>query len=586
MINDDQTHEIPNSHNEIERVSKFMGYQNIDQFSEELLKNLKAVHRLFNALLKDTRQSDDTTDKSLSFPPDSYHPDTLYAIEKAGFNNTKKIYDLIQNWQLGRYRACRTSRARIILKKIIPDILKAFGSYKDPDDGLVKFDDFLSRLPSGIQLFSFINAQPWLLDLLAQITGIAPFLSNQLSRKPSLLDCVLNSDIFAENSSHQQLTASLHQQLILTRDFQDTLDITRQWANEGKFQVGLQILRGHTDVISIGKSLSHIAEISLTALLDDVKKEFALKHGTIKNASLSILAMGKLGGREFTTSSDIDMVLIYKADDMSAQSNGKKQLSVNHYYARLCQNFITSVTALTAEGKLYDIDMRLRPSGTSGPLAVSIESFNEYQNGQAWTWEHMALIRGRVIYGPESLKEKIETCILKTLSRQGRDQDNLLFQVAKMRRLLIENYPTTSIWAIKHIRGGIIDIEFICQYLLLKNSPNYPEILEKNTLKQITKLQKYNILTAQIGEDLYDACHTLQSIQAMLRLCIGSSSKQKEIPKALLITLSERLDCPQDKLIGLIMEKQKFVLDLYNEIIEIPVSAISEDKIINSLDHN
>ncbi|MDG1438597.1 MAG: hypothetical protein P8P98_06430, partial [Emcibacteraceae bacterium] len=495
MINDDQTHEIPTSEDDLLRISKFMGFALFVDFETAVLKRLKAVNGLFNALLQDTNQTDDDEDDTLSFPLDKYHPATLKAITDAGFQDEKKTYELIQVWMIGRYRACRTERARRILKKLTPEILRAFGSHTDPDAALIKFDNFLSHLPSGVQLFSFIKAQPWLLELLAQITGMAPFLSNQLSRNPLMLDAVLNAENFKKNSTLNDLKLSLNEQLLTARDFQDVLDLTRKWTNEAKFQVGLQILRGNTDVIHSGTTLANIAEISLNALLVNVKREFAKKHGIVENSSFCILAMGKLGGHEFTTTSDVDMVLIYDADDMDVMSDGDKPLTVNHYYARLSQNFINSITALTAEGKLYEVDMRLRPSGTAGPLAVSMESFNDYQQGKAWTWEHMALTRGRVISGPQILQENIDQCILNILSHQKRDHNNLLHEVAKMRIRLSDNFGTENIWALKHVRGGIIDVEFICQYLLLKHGSNHPEILTKNTLLQIKNLTENKILS-------------------------------------------------------------------------------------------
>ena len=584
MINDDQTHEIPQSEEDIRRVTFFMGYEDLSDFEEVLMAHLTSVHDLFNNLLQDTHQTTEEDENILTFPLDNYHPATLDAIEQAGFKEVKKTYEIIQNWQIGRYRACRTERARAILKQLIPDILKAFGHHKDPDAGLVKFDDFLSRLPSGVQLFSFIKAQPWLLELLAQITGIAPFLSNQLSRNPLLLDSVIGADTFKKNSSLEKLEQSLHEQLETAIDFQDVLDITRKWANEGKFQVGLQILRGNTDVIETGTTLSLIAEVSLLAILKHVKKEFAKKHGVIRNSTLSILTMGKLGGHEFTTTSDVDMVLIYEAEDMDSLSDGEKQLGVNHYYARLSQNFINSVTALTSEGKLYEVDMRLRPSGTAGPLAVSIESFNEYQHGQAWTWEHMALTRAQVIGEQTSLKNKIENTIFQILSHENRDQENLLHEVAKMRKRLIDNFKAENLWAMKHVRGGIIDVEFICQYLLLKHGSEFPEILEKNTLKQITRLQETGILNPSDARKLCDACHTLQTVQALLRLCLGTTSRNDERSPALLYSLAERLNTVPEDLEEIIARKQKTVLDLYDKIIEIPASKLKPHEPIPPLD--
>jgi len=584
MINDDQTHSIPKSRQNILRITKFMGYEDIDGFEQDLMGHLKSVDDLFNDLMRDTNQTGDY-DSSLSFPQDQFHPETIKAIIDAGFNDAKKIYKMIQNWQIGRYRACRTERARTILRQLMPDILTTFGSHDDPDSALMKFDDFLSKLPSGVQLFSFINAHPWLLDLLAQITGIAPFLSNQLSKNPLLLDSVLNAEAFRNNSALENLKDSLEEQLKTALDFQDILDISRKWVNEGKFQVGLQILKGNTDVIDFARTLSDIAEISLNAILEEVRKDFSNKHGIIENSSICILAMGKLGGHEFTTTSDVDMVLIYDAEDMNALSNGKKQLTVNHYYTRLSQNFINSVTALTSEGKLYEVDMRLRPSGTAGPVAVYVESFNDYQTGRAWTWEHMALTRGRVIAGSEKLKKKIERGILKILSHKGRDQNNLLHEVSKMRKRLVDNFATNNIWAMKHIRGGIIDVEFICQYLLLKHGATKPEILVKNTLEQITILFKCKIIEKEIATELYKATHILQSIQAMLRLCLGNIANNEEKPYALLLTLSKRLKRKPDEIETLILENQNFIHNLYYEIVETPASEMPTPKPVPPLDN-
>ncbi|MDC1090225.1 bifunctional [glutamine synthetase] adenylyltransferase/[glutamine synthetase]-adenylyl-L-tyrosine phosphorylase [Emcibacteraceae bacterium] len=585
MINDDQTHELPTEENDLNRISKFMGFEYFADFEMAVINRLNAVNELFNALLQDTNQTEDEDDILLSFPSDKYHPATIKTIEDAKFHDAKKAYELIQGWMLGRYRACRTDRAREILKNLIPEMLNVFGKQDDPDSVLVKFDDFLSRLPSGVQLFSFIKAQPWLLDLLAQIIGMAPFLSSQLSRNPLMLDAVLNAEDFKNNSSLKDLSNSLDEQLLLARDFQDILDHTRKWANEAKFQVGLQILRGNTDVIHSGETLTHIAEVSLNTMLTHVKEEFAKKHGIIENSSLCILAMGKLGSYEFTTTSDVDIVLIYDADDMSAVSNGAKSLGVNHYYARLSQNFINSITALTAEGKLYEVDMRLRPSGTAGPLAVSIESFNDYQKGQAWTWEHMALTRGRVISGPDTLRIKIETIIHNILSHPGRAHDNLLHEVAKMRVKLAENFGTDNIWSMKNIRGGIIDIEFICQYTLLANVDKYPSILKRNTLRQLKEIKKAKILSADDVKTLSKACHIMQTSQSLLRLCLGTTSKSKERPPALLETLAERLETPPQNLEKLITTNQKNVLDLYKKIIEIPANNLKPHDPIPPLEH-
>ena len=573
MINDDQTHTIPERPEDIYRVACFMGFETVEDFEKATVAHLEKVHKLFDALLKESHQTPQSqTERVLQFPTDEdYHPETLEIISENGFEDPRGAYDIIQNWLMGRYRACRTERARKILSGLSIHILEAFSQADSPDGALRRFDDFLSKLPSGVQLFSFINAHPWLLELISEIMTSAPSLSEQLARRPLLLDAVLTPDFFESFPDREELEESLAEQLATALDFQDVLDIVRKWANEQKFQVGVQILRNVVDVRTSGRYLTRIAEVVVCRMLEEVKKEFALKHGVIEGGSFCILAMGKLGGYELTPVSDLDLVFIYDCSKPGGFSDGKKSLSVNHYYARLSQHIINALTAMTGEGRLYEVDMRLRPSGNAGPIAVNLDTFNQYQEGKAWTWEHMALTRARPIAGERHITDAVERTIHNILTNKKRDQDNLLFEVAKMRNRMRQEFKADSLWAVKHTKGGLVDIEFICQYLLLSHGADKPEILSPNILDFLRQAAEHGVISADVAEALSHATNLMQTVQLLLRLCMGSASKSENKPQALVKILLQRTNTASlEELEEKIRTAQQAVYEIYQEIIETP----------------
>ena len=588
MVNDDQTHSIPKDALEIDRIAKFMGYKETSDFEKEFVNNITNVHHLFNDLLYDNTQSTSKNEAILPFLPNEYHPATLKAIEKSGYDDAKQIYSIIQNWLNGRYRACRTERARDKLLHLIPDILRSFSHYKNAKEGFLKFDHFLSQLPSGIQLFSFLSAQPWLLDLLAKIMNMAPDLSASLAKRPLLLDAMLTDNFFTQSIHHQDqslknmLQKDLEIQMSLSKDFEDTLNICRKWANEHKFQVGIQILKNDVSSCIAGKNLSLIAEITLQNLLAQTHEVFSLKHGIIKDSQFSIIALGKLGGKELTSISDLDLIFVYdyKGDNSSSQikSNGKKPLELHQYYVKLSKKFLNSINVLTGEGRLYEVDMRLRPSGSKGALALDFKAFQTYHMTQAWTWEHMTLTRARVISGSSELNLKLTKLIQNIITHQGRSPQKLLNDTAIMREKLRHEFGTDNIWSLKHVKGGMVDIEFICQYLVLKNSPHNNDLLEQNTLKLIRKLTKYNFLTPETGVKLYDACKDFQTCQLLLRLCMGTASKNSKRPEELLQSLAKRIGCDSPEQIeNKIINSLQFVTQTYEEIISSPANHLPKE---------
>ncbi|CAK0773522.1 (glutamine synthetase) adenylyltransferase / (glutamine synthetase)-adenylyl-L-tyrosine phosphorylase [Azospirillaceae bacterium] len=237
--------------------------------------------------------------------------------------------------------------------------------------------------------------------------GVSPLLAETLSSNPSLLDGLLSLNFFEVLPNYETLQAEKNRFLHVSRDFEDALILLRRWANDQKFRAGVHILRHITDGDLCGPFLSDLASIVLLDVSERVFNEFSVRYGVFPGASHALIAMGKLGGRQMTMQSDLDLIVVYDVPSGVGFSNGTKSISVGEYYTKLTQRIIGSITSQTNEGRLYEVDMRLRPSGNSGPLAVSLESFSKYQHQAAWTWEHMALTRAQVLGGTSELRIKL-----------------------------------------------------------------------------------------------------------------------------------------------------------------------------------
>jgi glutamate-ammonia-ligase adenylyltransferase len=385
---------------------------------------------------------------------------------------------------------------------------------------LTKFDEFLSGLPAGVQLFSMLHANPRLLDMLAEIMGGAPALAARLSRNPALLDAVLSPGFFDPIPERDALSGELAAALAQARDFQDVLDLARRWANDLRFQIGVHILRHQADVDEAGRALSDIADTVLAGLYQPVLDELTETHGRVPGPGLAVLAMGKLGAREMTVASDLDLIFIYETAADAEQSDGPKPLAVSQYFARLAQRYINALSALTPEGQLYEIDMRLRPSGNAGPIATTLAGWRRYYQQESWTWEQMALSRARLVAGDPGLRARIETAIAGILTA-ARDPDKLLVDVAEMRARIERERPAKTLWSVKYLRGGLTDLEFLAQYLLLRHAQAHPEVLDGSTQAAFAKLAKARLIGPSLAQRLIEATRLVRQVQGMLRLTVG-----------------------------------------------------------------
>jgi len=460
-------------------------------------------------------------------------PGTLAGLKGLGLERPSQVLEAVRGWHHGRYPAVRSPRARERLTEVQPLLIGALADTTDPDRALASFDRFLSELPAGVQLFSLLRANPGLLRLIANIIGTAPRLARILSRQRRLLDAVLDPRVLGNLPAREELDRLIASEIgPPANDMQEILDRARVLGSEQQFIIGVRVLSGAIKANQAGGAYALLAERLIDHLKAASERELERTHGRVRGGGAAVIAMGKLGGREMTAASDIDLILVYDFDPSATQSDGSRPLAPTHYYARLTQRLISALSSATAEGTLYEVDMRLRPSGQKGPVATQLSSFVDYQANEAWTWEHMALTRARVISGPPELCARVEAAIRQALLKP-RDSVKLVGDVRDMRARIAKEKGTSDIWDLKQVRGGLVDLEFIGQYLQLKHAATRPQVLDQNTLEAYRKLREAGVLAPEHAAVLIPATQLLLDLTQVLRLCLEGRFDPTSAPSGL-----------------------------------------------------
>jgi glutamate-ammonia-ligase adenylyltransferase len=450
-----------------------------------------------------------------------------------GYARPEQVLETVRGWHHGRYAAVRSARARERLTEVQPLLITALADTTDPDRALASFDRFLAELPTGVQLFSLLRANPSLLRLLANIIGTAPRLARILSRRRRLLDAVLDPGVLGNLSTPQELDRLIAAEIGSgSNDIQYVLDRARVVGSEQQFLIGVRLLSGAIKAKEAGGAYALLAERLIDRLKLASERELERAHGRVVGGGAVVIAMGKLGGREMTASSDLDLILVYDFDPAATQTSGTRPLAPAHFYMRLTQRLISALSSATAEGTLYDVDMRLRPSGQQGPVATQLTSFIAYQRESAWTWEHLALTRARVISGPPELGTRVEAAIRQALLRP-REPAKLTADVREMRERIAKEKGTDDIWDLKQVRGGLVDLEFIAQYLQLKYASAHPQVLDQSTIEAYRKLRDAGVLAPAHAEILMPAMRLLHDLTQILRLCLEEPFDPATAPSGL-----------------------------------------------------
>jgi glutamate-ammonia-ligase adenylyltransferase len=524
MIDDRQTHTVPADPEGLARLAAFAGFASVEAFAAELTRHLSRVERHYAALFEEAPELGGPG--SLVFTGVEDDPETIATLRRMGYANPSGVAATVRGWHHGRPRATRSARAREILTELMPALLAAFARQREPDQAFARFDAFITRLPAGVQLFSLFQRNPALMDRVAAICGAAPLLADYLARHPPVLDGLLDGA-----RPDRPVTPVLRSLLAEARHLEEAMDVVRRVVHERNFLIGVATLEGVLDVDRAGLARARLADAALTALLPRVVRDFAARYGRIAGGAMAVVAMGKLGGREMMAASDLDLILLYEhAPGAEAAKGGTgRRLSPPEYFARLAQQFVTAITAPTGEGKLFDVDMRLRPSGNKGPIAVQLAGFARYQAEEAWTWEHMALTRARVIAGPAGLRRRAAEAIRAALTRP-RDPGKLREDAASLRTRIAKEIPPFSPWDVKYRPGGLLEAEFVCQVLQLIHAARTPQVLAGSTAASLRALAKAGALDADETARLIAASRLFRTVQGVLRLTVGKPRTAEDIP--------------------------------------------------------
>ena len=439
MVNDAQTHLLPATPEGLDRIARMMGEGDTAAWAEALRARLRRVEELTGAFFA---------------PSEGAGRPSLSPASEA----------VIDGWR--SYPALRSERAQAIFRRIEPEILRHLQRAANTDEALLQFDGFLKGLPAGVQLFSLFESNATLIDLIVDICATAPGLAAYLSRNAGVLDAVSGGAVFAPWPGAEALRAQLEAALAAETDYESKLDAARRFAKEWRFRVGVHHLRALVDAAEAAHQYADIASAAVAALWPEVAAEFAQRHGPQPGRGAVVLGMGSLGAERLNASSDLDLIVIYDAAGVEA-SDGPKPLATRAYFARLTQALITAITAPMPEGRLYEVDMRLRPSGRQGPVATSFDGFRSYQMDEAWTWEHLALTRARPLAGDPGLQADIETARQEILAAKGRDP-RVMPDLAGMRARIFAAKAPDGEWEAKIGPGRLQDLELLAQSFALR----------------------------------------------------------------------------------------------------------------------
>ncbi|MEO7814730.1 MAG: glutamine-synthetase adenylyltransferase, partial [Sphingomicrobium sp.] len=484
MIDDQQTHRLPVAGDALNGVAGLDGLIDGAALIDSLRAHVDFVRERFDGLSPERGSQ-------LSNDPD------LLAEQLAamGYADAGQVTRMIAGWRSGQVRSLRSPPARAAFEAMLPVLLAAIADGPDPGHALNRFSDIVERLSSGVNLYRLLEAKPALAKVLSQILVHAPALADQLARRPGLFDGLIDESSFAAPPDAATVAGKLAEG-VKTASYDERLDQVRRLVGERRFALGVQLIARHRDPLDLTMGYAAVAEGAIHALADAARYEFEAAHGRVPGGELMILGLGRLGGMALTHASDLDLIFLFDAPD-DAVSDGAKSLGATDYFNRLAKRVVAALSVATAAGPLYDVDTRLRPQGEKGMLAVRLDAFEAYQRSEAWTWEHMALLRARPLYGTEAGRAQLAATVARVLQME-RDPAKVRADAAKMRADMAQHKPPAGPLDIKLGPGGLVDLEFAVHTLQLTHRIGFDPRLEV----AIEALHDAGVIDAQADADL------------------------------------------------------------------------------------
>jgi [glutamine synthetase] adenylyltransferase / [glutamine synthetase]-adenylyl-L-tyrosine phosphorylase len=527
MVADRQVHALPERPAELEAFATFMNFASAAALGDALRDRLARVRARYTEVFEQVPQlleEQAATGPSLDFSGEAVPEETVATLRRLGFAEPHRIVDAVRRWQAGHVRAFRSPRARELMDQMLPALLAALGRQPHPDATFARFDAFIAHQLAGVQLLSLFQRNPSLLERVAAVLGAAPSLADYLAQHPAALEGLLSPQ---EDDPPARL---LRSRLRDARMLEDVIGIIRRTVKEVDFSISVATMEGRLDADAAGERRSALADAALAALLPPVLADFATRFGTVRGGGMAVVLLGKAGGREMMAGSDLDLMLIYDHPEDVSESRGARSMPVSQWFIRAAHGFVAAVTAPGADGQLFAVDMRLRPSGNKGPVAVSLASFRRYHAENAWTWERMALTRARVVAGPPALRALVAAAIAEAVAAAG-DPARIRADAAAMRVRMERELPPEGAWDVKYRAGGLVDVEFVAQTLQLVCAREKPAVCNPNTCEALRRLAEAGALDAADAALLVRADRVWRTVQGMLRITVGRAMRG-ELPEA------------------------------------------------------
>ena len=524
MVADEQTHRLPENDRERKAVAALAGYWPLRSFDADVSRTLRSVNAIYGALFQGEEPLS-SKHGSLVFTGVEDDPETLATLTRMGFRDAPRATRAIRQWHHGRIPATRTERGRELFTRLAPRLLDAVAATGSPDIAFDRFGDFFPGLAAGVQLQSLLLAQPTLLDLLVKVLAFAPEFARTLARRPGALDALLDPGFFGPVDAAAEVKARLDN----ATGFEAVMDQARRVRAEVAFQIGVQVLSGTADAAAAGAAYADLADALINQLSHASVAEVERTAGAF-NGEVAVIALGKCGSREMSARSDLDLMTLYQPSAADAAS-ALKGWSAETFYARFTQRLVAALSAPTREGGLYEVDLQLRPSGTKGPVAVSVAAFETYYERAAETWELLAMTRARVVWASsDAFAERATDAITKAL-RQTRSTQDTARDVVEMRDLMMRERPPSGFWDMKLSSGGMVDIEFCVQFLQLAGAGEGGP-LRQNTAEALEALSAADPLLNEDMTHLLASWRLHQSASQLLKIALSDSADPAAEPPA------------------------------------------------------
>ncbi len=521
MIADDQTHKLPESDADRKKVAALWGQDNLRTFDAAVGKILKGVNQRYGRLFAGEEELSSRFG-SLVFTGVEDDPETLATLKRMGFSSPERVAATIRGWHHGHIAATRTERGRELFTRLAPRLLDAANATGAPDQAFNRFADFFATLSSGVQIQSLFLAQPRLFELIVEVMAFAPRLAQTMAKRPTALDALLDPSFFGPIETPAVAPWD-------PADFEGAMDAARRLFRDQSFRIGVRVMSGSADARDIGRAFAELGDLIVGGLAPAALLETERLGGAFPG-QVAVVALGKAGSREMTAKSDLDLMTVYVADDPAAMS-AEKGWSAEVFYARFTQRLISALSAPTSEGTLYEVDMKLRPSGAKGPVAVSFGAFEEYYAREAETWEFLALTRARVIWASSpDFKAQAEGAIQAAL-RRPRDRAIVARDVVEMRQLMEDERPGKGDWDLKLDPGGLVDIEFAAQFLQLAHAADGGP-LAQNTGEALAAFRAAGLADDGALARLESAWRLEQDLSQLIKVALEDGHDVEAEPKA------------------------------------------------------